>query len=172
MFGLKPAVFALDVDVLRVVECATALFHRVTQDVMNRLKQTSTGLLVKPRRQPIVTQSRTMQDLVGVDVADTGDASLIEQQRLQVAATTAQYLGKLRFVETLCHGVGAEPCQLWRDSVLVIGIEDHHLAEGARVDEPHLVTHGICVGRKMRHHVGMRRTFGASWHDEHPPTHA
>ena len=85
MRNLKPAALTADVYVLGVLERRPTRCDGGIQCVVDGLMQT--GDLDRPQRvaQPVMTQSGSVQRLVGIDVADAGDDALIEQQRLELA---------------------------------------------------------------------------------------
>ena len=80
MLGLKPPWVAVDADILRVIQRAANFFHRIAQHVMNCRDQSLTGWCIKTRRQTVVASTGTMQNFVSVNVADAGNAMLVEQQ--------------------------------------------------------------------------------------------
>ena len=78
MIGLEPTLFAVDTDILRVVESAATFRYRVIQHVMNRRHQPFAGGEIESCGESIVSQSSPVQYLVGVDIADACDAMLVE----------------------------------------------------------------------------------------------
>ena len=78
MLRLKPAFVAVDSHVLRVVERASALLDGVVQHFVDRLEQSFACERIEPCRQAIVAQLCTMENLVGIDVADARDSVLIK----------------------------------------------------------------------------------------------
>ena len=58
--------------------------------------------------------------------------------------------------ERIGERIDAEPSQLGHLDGGVVGVEHHHLAERARVDEQQL-GRPVAVRREVHHHVGVRR---------------
>jgi hypothetical protein len=106
VLGLEPPRRTVNVDVLGVVESAAAGGNRRRENVVNCGVQPAHCIGTERRGHTIVAQSGTVEDFVGIDVADAGDGVLIEQQCLQVAPPPAQDAAQRRDVETLGDRIG------------------------------------------------------------------
>jgi len=84
-----------------------------------------------------------MQNLVSVDIANSGDHVLAEKEWFYGSAFSLQATSKNSAVEMLTDGINAKPDEFWQHLCRVYRVEHHDFAEGTRVNEPHFVTYAI-----------------------------
>ena len=137
MLALELARPPIDSHVLGVRQRRSAGGDRLLEDRHDRLGKAALGgrtKTVAPTRRP---QAGAMADLVGVDVADAGDERLIEEQRLERAASATEPRSKCSEVDAVPKRVRSKSSEFRHLFADPIGIEDDHLAEGPRIDEEH-----------------------------------
>jgi hypothetical protein len=148
---------------------------------LDGLLQHRAHLVVQPRdaggRKPTSlatgADTRTVEDLVCVDVADAGDRSLVEERRLNRRAATGEPSAQRVVVEGRIQRVGTQTAELGHLLVGAFGIEDHHFAKRAWIDETELIVVGaIAPGLEREHHVRVGRARLVRGRHEDAATHA
>jgi hypothetical protein len=126
------------IDVLRIAQRRSSCVDCITQDPVNRLVQTAFRSGAQRIGQPIGTQPGFVKNLVGVNVADSGDHVLVEQQGLDLTPPTPHQGAEIRQLEPLRDRVNTKPCEVGHLDRDIRRIEYNDLAECSRIDEPHL----------------------------------
>jgi hypothetical protein len=122
---------------------------------------------IEARCNSIRAEFGIVQDLVGIDVADTGDHMLIEQQRFQRSLRRPDCRTQVHRLEWVGDRINPEPREFGKLDVDVAWIKYDDFTECAWVHEPGLVSI-VQVHDDMR--VG--RTFGSLGREQHLPTHS
>ena len=136
MMELEPAALAVNADVLAIRQGATASLNRFAEHTHDRSVQLGYFAWRDGVGRSIPTHSGEVQALVAVNVSDSGDDVLIEEQRLDLARATPDNVGELLSTQSVGDWVDAHPGDFWQFHRDVARIEYNHLAERARVDEP------------------------------------
>ena len=148
---LEAATVAHDVDVLSVGQRAAAGGDRRLQDRVNGVAKPANVGGLQRVGQPVGAETSSMKDLVAVDVADSGDHVLIEEQRLQLTRSVTEDEAELSNRQSIGDRIDAHLGQLGDlDSRTRIRSNTTISPKVPRIDEPQLprVDHRRGVARR------------------------
>jgi hypothetical protein len=166
MFELVRPDGPIEADVLRVPKGRPATSDGLGEHHRHRIGHTRTAPSIDRIHRSIRPETGAVANLVAVDVPDTSDDRLVEEHRLETAASIEKRCADVPLVDTVDERIGPKPRNLGNESVECSGGAYDHLTEGSRVHESQLATI-IERGR----HVAVHRPGDIGRHEQQLSAH-